>query len=826
MKERFGIAIFLIILLAGIISATYSVKNSYIDTIYGPGDSLKGTIEMSFAKEPLDSEFKSSIGDVTTTATLLKVLRGNSAFKYSCNPASCNSTYDAISGLASKSLNLDAEQASLIGFKISSQKLVTDFSGFSVDFTSDAVASWTPQITIDVLNNDKIWQPHTTTENFGEKNYGCYSEGNQMASVITTEYCGKVNLSQSPAIQLGANLVGSGEATIVMSIETVNEEEYSYGGCEISVSGSGEVICIPENFSITQEQNFFVCIKAKSANDSGKYQINSEANSPCGFAGSFENSYDRDFEIFARQGEYSAIGSFTLDSTEILDINNEIENYVEGTYENNCSSGCVVPIKITAEIPQKIDASNAVLKYSTGGIALTAELLYDLEETAATATASLQNMSIDSGGFKVPSDYDDYEFSLSFNEKEIFSDEISVEPIPTIKYLTPRTTAMNYPTEFKVKVSSNDSIKSYEWNFGDNSKENTTTNVVTHTYDNMGSYNLSVKIMDDSNRSTSKVFSINVGSASEITPLLITEMRTNIEAIRTQIKNFTAFERNALDTALNLDSIEATLNTAEIANENANTEEDYQKILEDLLKISLPQTIYLGTLADSIMFFPKAKSIDVSLLTNITGEEYSSAKKTTYANAIRGWIVQNVDITLSHREIVGSFETEEDSLVKTFDIEVTKKAGCEDDPYIVLKTIDGLNFASDYSEERKDGYVYFPLIGESKRIIFSTTEELEFLDLPLFVSPKINKLSVVDSNISPFDDSGNLKKWVIFSLIMILLIIVGAIFWGVLNIWYKKKYENYLFKNKTNLYNLFMWIENSKRKGIKEEEIRRQLKKA
>jgi hypothetical protein len=61
---------------------------------------------------------------------------------------------------------------------------------------------------------------------------------------------------------------------------------------------------------------------------------------------------------------------------------------------------------------------------------------------------------------------------------------------------------------------------------------------------------------------------------------------------------------------------------------------------------------------------------------------------------------------------------------------------------------------------------------------------------------------------------------------MLLLIIIGIVFWAVLHTWYKKKYEDYLFKNKNNLYNLFTWIENSKKKGLSEGKLKSQLRKA
>jgi len=55
---------------------------------------------------------------------------------------------------------------------------------------------------------------------------------------------------------------------------------------------------------------------------------------------------------------------------------------------------------------------------------------------------------------------------------------------------------------------------------------------------------------------------------------------------------------------------------------------------------------------------------------------------------------------------------------------------------------------------------------------------------------------------------------------------VGVIIYLILQEWYKKKYENHLFKNRNNLYNLITYIANSKNKGLGENDIIANLKKA
>jgi hypothetical protein len=61
----------------------------------------------------------------------------------------------------------------------------------------------------------------------------------------------------------------------------------------------------------------------------------------------------------------------------------------------------------------------------------------------------------------------------------------------------------------------------------------------------------------------------------------------------------------------------------------------------------------------------------------------------------------------------------------------------------------------------------------------------------------------------------------------VVFIILGAlIVWVLLQIWYLKRYENYLFKNRNNLYNVITYINGVKKTGLNDKEIIIKLKKA
>jgi hypothetical protein len=52
----------------------------------------------------------------------------------------------------------------------------------------------------------------------------------------------------------------------------------------------------------------------------------------------------------------------------------------------------------------------------------------------------------------------------------------------------------------------------------------------------------------------------------------------------------------------------------------------------------------------------------------------------------------------------------------------------------------------------------------------------------------------------------------------------GAVAFGIW--WYKHRYENFLFKNRNDLYNIVNFVKNAKNSGLSNSEIKEKLKKA
>jgi len=149
-----------------------------------------------------------------------------------------------------------------------------------------------------------------------------------------------------------------------------------------------------------------------------------------------------------------------------------------------------------------------------------------------------------------------------------------------------------------------------------------------------------------------------------------------------------------------------------------------------------------------------------------------------------------------------------------------------DGTYFIIPKLENLAFDKNYLEqETSDGsYVYFSLDG-GENIGFTTTEDIDFATLPAFISPSLSKLSVSQTKIDVIE-TNQISKQTLIILVVLLMIFVGSILYFVLHQWYERRYEDFLFKNRNDLYNLISYIHKMKKQGIDDKKVSAGLKKA
>jgi hypothetical protein len=320
----------------------------------------------------------------------------------------------------------------------------------------------------------------------------------------------------------------------------------------------------------------------------------------------------------------------------------------------------------------------------------------------------------------------------------------------------------------------------------------------------------------------SSEFEINVGSASEVVPSLLDKIDSNIRFLESKFVVFSEFQKRSLINALGLEEIKEKVETLEENSKNAITESDYEEILNEILKIKLPETIGESFVGEGINFYPYTDVVNLEVLKSIGGGSYNPSKEQEYQEAILSWEIDNAEMELNFSEISAIYQEYQEPIVKIFEVSINNFY--EEPIYFIIKDMENLLFYTDYPIIEQDGYKYLEIDSSTQSIIFSTTEEIDFEELPIFVSPSLTEINILD--LEEFNQGEFFKKWGLFILIILGILVFTFVIYIVLQIWYKKKYEEYLFKNRNNLYNLVNYIKTSFANEMKEGEIEKNLKKA
>lgn len=811
-----------------------------IQEFYGPSDSIKGWINISLEDEPADSLFEDEEDNSISLIDLLET-KINKDVDYKCNPLSCGSTYSASEPREIKTFNLDEDNSILLGFRFEGN--ITSITSVDFDIESDVSSSCYNQIEIDLKDDDKIDIVNNKSlyvPKCGDilKTDGCFDsdKDTDTTDISTDPFCQRIKLPESPGFWLGAWIREDNEGTKKLTMELYDNSGEALKKCELSkeeISDTGGEVFCDINYSVIKSEDYYVCIYSDEGTGDYKIRGYSDYANGCGFSGNptGSNPETAAYQIFAEGKRFATIETMSISDSlpnEEDTIADKVHEYLTDVYgisegHIDCSP-CIFPINFISGKDQNIVIKNLEIKYNKVNFPGAEENdFYNVsEENVATIDADFQKIYLDEGNFFVPDDFGDYTFTLSLEGEEIFSEEVGVERVPEIKNLKPRTTAAAYPTEFEVTIESDGIITEYMWDFGDNDTEVTSINKVTHTYESVGDYKLKITVTDISGRSSSKIFDISVGSPKEIINKLLKQMLEDLSNIKEQIEEFPEFYQNSLKSILDTDSLEENLEEVQQANASASDEDDYSSILTELLKLDIPESITTSMSADSISYYPDENNINLDILKTIGGGDYDASDEDKYIEAIFGWNQENMETKITFKELSAQYEDVDEPILKIFELNINKENETSN-PYLILSELDNLKFKEDYSEREESGYIYIDLEESQTTIIFSTTEDVSFTDLPLFISPAISELSIIEG---PSEKNEQLLKLAIFILILFLLAIIGIVAYIILQEWYKKKYENYLFKNRNDLYNLISYVQSSKKGGIENKKIISKLKKA
>ncbi len=803
--------------------STTGEPNNGLETKYSASDFVKGWVNISIESEPLSSLFFDNFENSINIKSLLDL---NKNLNYTCNPNDCKSDYSESNAQTSKTFTLNKNEGKILGFKFTGSNFDVA-STFSMNISSNAPESTSKQLFVDVLNDDKAeWKSYKASNNFYDENLGCYETPLEDVFVYSQDYCEKMTLPVSPNIEIGAYVTKASGTNAVFTLSL--DGGGVSASCDVTASESGRISCVP-NAKIDKNQEYTVCIKTKTSADDNKFRISSETTSPCGYA--IDESNKRDFKIFAKSGKFTPVGTFTLNSAESENSGNGgslegiIENYMS-RYNDDCSSGCVVPVRFVSQTDsQQITISGSSIFYVSEGTPKETKDIYDLSETSAVMNSGFQKIYIDDANFSVTGDPGtEKEYVLNLGNGEILSETISFKEGVRINSISPKTAIAGYPANFILNVNNSGlNITGYEWDFGNSSKETTSKNEVAHTYASVGNFELTVKVKTLEGVSVSKTFSIDVKTPKEAINSVLGGKISDLNNVNSQIKALPDFYQPAMKQILNLTSIESGLASMQKRNASAQTDGDYVSIMNDLVKIEVPNSVFKSAKAESLPFTFSEDYVNVSLLSDLSKETYEPGQERLYKKAVVRWDLDNINSTVSFSEFSAQYEDSVKRVLNTFAISINPSSE-SGDFYFVVKSLEEMEFKEEYGERNLLGNNYINLGSEAKTIEFSTTEDVDFSNLPMFISPEIKKLSTEGIDITLVEPE--VKSKTLLVLLIIFVIVIGFTAYLVLQEWYKRKYEDYLFQNKNNLYNIVSYIENSKKKGMGEDDIAEGLKKA
>jgi len=323
---------------------------------------------------------------------------------------------------------------------------------------------------------------------------------------------------------------------------------------------------------------------------------------------------------------------------------------------------------------------------------------------------------------------------------------------------------------------------------------------------------------------------INIFITAEDLNTILNSKINELNTIKADINQYDLFEQISLSSALKISEVESKLANLSLKYLSASTQAEFDNISASLSLINIPIKIEVLKTAISIPIFPSSKNVDLNALEAIINTTYEVGEESMYKTAVIGWNVNNLNTKISFKEFSADYGVSKDVIVSTFDLEVSKKVVIDYPGHIFIEKMNETLFKQDYQEQEQGNYYVFDFIGDTEIISLSTTGSFNFTNFPFFISPAFTELGVEDFDYFEGEeeekDKSEEKKWTIFSLVILLLLIFGFITYLILQTWYKKRYENYLFKNKNDLYNIANYIANAKKRGLDNSQIHESLRKS
>jgi len=852
MKKRVNILLILsIILLISLVAASFQsgANSGEIVNTYAPGDSLKGWINISLINEPVNSQLTAFSSNIKIK-DFLDANNKYAGVDYFCSTSDCGSDYTSSAGGSEiKTFTLAKGASKLIGIKITEGHEISRITNFSLTVDSNANNSCINPLKIDILDNGETnWKAHlpssgdSVNDYCGGEVYGCYnpSQVQQQTSIDTREFCNNLVIDFGAGLKVGADIQGSGDAEF--TLKAFNDDIQKQ--CSVIVSEQGKISCIL-NISIESPTNFTVCINAKSSSSANKYTLGLEDINPCG---SLED-YAHDFSIFAQGMRYEPLNSFVLDKYELQkealsDLENDvveyyIEDYISDKYDYNCSGTCYIPLRILSNQSQQVSLSNLYFAYEAGGIPKSTDQLYDISSSLPNINMPMTVLDISKANLKVPTSYGSENAILKLGGTSIINQTITIIQAPVINSVFPLAVPAAANIAFRADATGVN-ITAYKWDFGDNSSEITNTNTVSHKYLAIGTYVLNLTV-ESNLGSQSKFFNVKVENPEKILNSSLVQAGNDIESVKAELALLDSWIKDYIEKVVDFNNLETKINELIARYEQAGgSSTEYISIFNSLNELEIPDSLEITERFNGEFIIDKTK-INPSKLNQLGAGSLEFGTDSEYIDTIFAWNVQDLDLFIDSKVYSLGYNNVVRPVVSIFNVGISPSEA-RDKIYLVidhpknavefksnygtvsdLSTSTGISLSDFSAATRKN--IEFLVFGRaeiaSPSIYFSPDFE-EFVLSGKFGPCNFNKVCEEGENADNCrSDCKPIGRTI---LLLILLLLIAFAIYIALQEWYKRHYENKLFKNQDELYNLINFMDNAEKQGLSKDEMFRKLK--
>ena len=823
-----GVLVILVFLIgfSSFVLALIFVDDLELKESYYPGEILSGVIDLTIDNGDYNSLITSSEGD---EILLIDFLERNNAF-YECTPGDCEGGYSSLGEVNTGQFFVGGVNDRLIGFVVYGENVF--INNIKFDLSSDFGYSTVIPLKINFFGND--WQFSNFSNTFSSKNWGCYNtlNGVQGERIGGSPYCEEVLLNNTNVVRAGTSIVVGG-AEINDLLMSLWKDGFQVGSCYYNHSIGDEDCRIeadPGNYFVGGE--YIVCASSKSGATTNYFIKQETTGESCGYTyvNKFLNA-SRDFGIFARTAQYDNSSSLSLPISP-LNLAGLAEQIVQDKYQRDCSEGCVLPLVVSG-VEQNLQIKNVELDYTSNGINKRDTKVYNIGEIPAMIDfkglleLNFLNFSIKKEG----------PYSLYLGDEEIFSENLEEIPSPKIISLWPNNPPAGIKVNFSLNVDFDPNVSlTYKWNFGNNSTYQTAVPNVGHMYPELKNYTILVEILWG-NDSISKTFFVQTISPEVAINFTLEGKNNSLNQIKFFTNSLPEWYREDLRTAVGLSFYQDSIDRLAKKRDNPLNESSIVSLVQEVFNLDSPRSIFVEEL-NGFPLLTSKKDIDVQTILSFAGGS-NVEDPDPYRNAILNWQSEFIQAKVYTKKFdVIRWDGSSKGVMRTYKMEITPLDTVES--YLVIGApFDDTKFKD--TTARK--------VGE-KSIIILEPEELKIIEFfyindtaetGFFVSPKLSYLPTEDTidatcnfNLICEEENGENPntcradcKPVSLAIFYIGLSIIFMLFvYTLLQVWYKRRYESYLFeKDRRQMFNLLMYIANARARGLMENDIKNTLKK-